>query len=98
MCGSEKEVHKSPCVRFLLLHLFLHPLHRRLEKETDEVLVGGFRSNHTQDRYVFLSGIGRDDEEGMSHALENIVAEKSSSPSVSVAKGVKIFVETMKAG
>ena len=46
MGGSEKEVHESPGVRFLLLHLLLHPLHRRLEEETDEVLVGGFRSNH----------------------------------------------------
>ena len=83
---SKKEVHESPGVRFLLLHLFLHPLHRRLEEETDEVLVGGFRSNHAEGRDVLLTSIGRDDEERMPHALENIVAEEPPRPSVSVAE------------
>ena len=98
MGGSEKEVHESPGVRFLLLHLFLHSLHRHLEEETDEVFVGGFRSNHAQGRDVFPSGIGRYDEEGMPHALENIVTEEPPRPSVSVAEGVEVFIETMEAG
>ena len=66
------------------ISIFFSPLHSHLEEEMDEVLVGGFRSNHAEGRDVLLTGIGRDDEAGMSHALENIVAEKSSRPSLSI--------------
>ena len=45
------------------LDVYKRQLYCHLDEEADEVLVGCFRTNHTEDRNVFLSGFGWDDEE-----------------------------------
>ena len=61
----EEKSHKSLGISLFLLQLFFHSLYCHLEEEADEVLVGCFRTNHTEGRNVFLSGFGWDDEERM---------------------------------